>query len=83
VLLPDTELAAALEIAEIIRRNVEAARIPTLDHRQETSVTISIGAVSLCPTPDDTPQILMERADERLYAAKTAGRNQVVGDAPG
>ena len=42
-------------------------------------VTISVGVASL--RPDDTPQTLIERADTCLYAAKRAGRNQVVSEA--
>jgi diguanylate cyclase len=39
-------------------------------------VTISIGVALLRPT--DTPQSLIERADECLYAAKRNGRNRVI-----
>ena len=41
-------------------------------------VTISIGVALLRPT--DTPLSLLERADKCLYAAKHAGRNQVVAE---
>ncbi len=39
-------------------------------------VTISIGVAVL--RPDDTPQSLIERADNCLYAAKRGGRNRVI-----
>jgi len=39
-------------------------------------VTISIGAAVL--HPGDTAQLLIERADKCLYAAKRNGRNRVV-----
>jgi diguanylate cyclase (GGDEF)-like protein len=78
VLLPDTTLPAALEIAEDIRQEVEATRVLTL-HQEETHATISIGAVAVIPTTTDNPQSLMQQADERLYAAKTGGRTRVVG----
>jgi PleD family two-component response regulator len=38
-------------------------------------VTISAGVAELSPT--ETPDALLARADEALYAAKEAGRNQV------
>ena len=42
-------------------------------------VTISIGAAVL--RPGDTPQLLIERADNCLYAAKRHGRNRVICEA--
>lgn len=43
-------------------------------------VTVSIGASAALPR--DTQSILLARADHNLYAAKAAGRNRVVADAP-
>jgi diguanylate cyclase len=41
-------------------------------------VTISLGVATL--RPGDSPQSLIERADNCLYAAKRRGRNRVVGE---
>ncbi|MFP3042563.1 diguanylate cyclase [Treponema primitia] len=77
ILLPDTDLAAALIIAEKIRSGVEAVRIPTADGKTITTVTISIGAVSAVPDDKATVQEFLSAADKRLYTAKNTGRNRI------
>jgi diguanylate cyclase (GGDEF)-like protein len=78
VLLPDTEGAAALKVAEEIRVAVEAARIPTVEKQIPTAVTISIGVVSAIPSVNDLIADFVSRADQMLYRAKDEGRNRVV-----
>ena len=46
----------------------------------QIQVTASVGVASL-ERPTDTPEALIKRADNALYAAKRQGRNRVVGDA--
>ncbi|MDR2740377.1 MAG: diguanylate cyclase [Treponema sp.] len=79
ILLPDTDEDAVLTIAENIRKNVEAAQIPTANGKTITSVTISIGAVSTVPVASDAAGVdkFIVKADEYLYEAKKAGRNRV------
>ncbi|MDR2021290.1 MAG: diguanylate cyclase [Treponema sp.] len=77
VLLPNTELNAALIIAEKIRSKVEACRIPTADNKNITAATISIGAASMVPSAETHMEDLIKQADKLLYAAKEAGRNRV------
>jgi diguanylate cyclase (GGDEF)-like protein len=76
LLLPDTGLAGALDIAERLRVAVAALSI---DHHFAPfgHVTISIGVASLTPTGATGRQALIEAADAGLYAAKRNGRNQV------
>jgi len=76
LLLPDTNLTAALDIAERLRVAVAAL---TIDHRYAPCgyVTISIGVASLTPSGAETRQALIETADMGLYAAKRNGRNRV------
>jgi PleD family two-component response regulator len=41
-------------------------------------VTVSIGAGSLVPSPDDQLLQFIEEVDKRLYRAKLGGRNALV-----
>jgi len=76
VLLPNTDLQSAAEIADMLRAEIENTRIYT-NAGAETGMTVSIGAACVCPVPDDDPSGLMETADARLYTAKNGGRNRV------
>jgi diguanylate cyclase (GGDEF)-like protein len=77
VLLPDTRLGAALLIAESIRADMEALRVPTADGSEMTTTTISIGIATAFPKEHDLIKDFISHADENLYAAKTSGRNRV------
>ena len=81
LLLPDTSLAAALDIAERLRGSVAALEI---GHRFAPCghVTVSIGVAALTPTHGEGPQALLEAADTGLYAAKRNGRNRVWAESP-
>jgi diguanylate cyclase (GGDEF)-like protein len=72
VLLPDTEIAPALAIAERIRTAIAAISLPGTD----VSVTTSIG-VSGFPDHADALDKLERLADAALYLAKRLGRNRV------
>ncbi|MCB1508148.1 MAG: PleD family two-component system response regulator [Hyphomicrobiaceae bacterium] len=80
LVMPDTDKAYAMLIAERIRQRVEAEPIPVAGGRQHLGVTISVG-VATVESAEDTPETLMKRADLALYEAKRQGRNRVVADA--
>ncbi|MDZ4261706.1 MAG: diguanylate cyclase [Pseudomonadota bacterium] len=74
IVLPETMISAALEMAERIRAQVQNA---TYDYNDQSMVvTLSIGVADVCSS-DDTASTVIARADQMLYAAKRAGRNQV------
>jgi diguanylate cyclase with GGDEF domain len=72
VLLPDTSITEALEIAERVRAAVAEISLPGSD----VSVTASIG-VAVFPDHASTPDRLERLADAALYLAKRQGRNRV------
>ncbi|MEJ2817484.1 MULTISPECIES: PleD family two-component system response regulator [unclassified Caulobacter] len=80
VIMPDTQLADALRIAERIRMHVSGSPFHVAQGAEVLTVTISVG-VSASSGPNDTPETLMKRADEAVYEAKKSGRNLVVGKA--
>jgi diguanylate cyclase (GGDEF)-like protein len=75
VLLPNTPLSGALEVAENIRLDVENTEI--LFARQILKITISIGVNSQVPTKDCLISDFIALADKALYDAKQAGKNKV------
>jgi len=72
VLLPETDAAGALTIAEKIRATIAAIRVPAV----QRPITISIG-VAVMPTHAVDAESLQRYADRALYTAKNAGRNRV------
>jgi diguanylate cyclase (GGDEF)-like protein len=67
VLLPNTDIDGALNIAESIRANVEKG----------AKITISIGVNTLIPTQNSSLDGFISAADDALYKAKEMGRNKV------
>ncbi|MBK1665508.1 GGDEF domain-containing protein [Rhodospirillum rubrum] len=74
LLLPDTDLAGAREVAEKIRKAIESTAL--ISPGGSLSVTVSIGVAELDPQYPDFAA-LFSSADHRLYQAKKAGRNRV------
>ncbi len=72
LILPATDRAGAITVAENLRRRVEALRIAS---PAGGVVTISCGFATTRPTADGNPSRLVELADRALYRAKQEGRN--------
>jgi diguanylate cyclase (GGDEF)-like protein/PAS domain S-box-containing protein len=74
VLLPETTGPAACEAAERLRRGIEALAVPIA--ARTVKVTASLGVAALDPT-HPTLDNLLDCADQALYEAKSAGRNEI------
>ncbi len=74
ILLPGTDLAGAARLAERIRSEMAARHIETYPGALVT-VTASFGVAAYPESP--TEGALFAAADEALYRAKAAGKNQV------
>ncbi len=79
IILPDTTLEQGYVVAERIRQTITATPIHT--EKKGVSITISCGVGKIFV--DDsfstlTLNVLIDRADQALYLAKQAGRNQTV-----
>jgi diguanylate cyclase len=72
VIIPNTTISGAMNLAEKIRRQVEKMRFHYNGHQVE--VTISSGLAEA--RHGDTVESLFNRADEALYRAKKGGRNR-------
>jgi diguanylate cyclase (GGDEF)-like protein len=77
VLLPNTPGDNAYYVAERMRRTLSGTRYTGLGLPAEANITISVG-VATCPRDATDLDALMELADQALYRAKAAGRDQVV-----
>ncbi|MFN8850908.1 MAG: diguanylate cyclase [Inhella sp.] len=73
VLLPNTTLAEATDLAERLRACLASS--PLRAGSTELAMTVSIGVAELAPA--ETATACAERADAAMYRAKRAGRNRV------
>jgi diguanylate cyclase (GGDEF)-like protein len=76
LVLPETGLEGAREMARELRRRIDEHTIRI--QGKHVHVTISIGVAAL-DRNEDTGGCLVKRADGHLYAAKAGGRNLVCG----
>jgi diguanylate cyclase (GGDEF)-like protein len=74
VILPESDEAAAVELAERMRQAIAGLRVQ-IERRGEVSVTASFGVAECAAS--DTAVALVERADQLLYRAKRQGRDRV------
>lgn len=79
IVLPDTTMAGALQLAKSLMHNVDELGLPHDYSEVSSQVTISVGIA--CCEPEirhNTVESLIEAADQALYEAKAQGRNQIV-----
>lgn len=72
VLLPDTSSEAGYQVAEKIRKTIEASQHPFVG-----KVTISIG-LAMADASHEDEYFAIKNADDALYQAKNSGRNQTI-----
>ena len=75
IILPETDLAGALIVAERFRQTI--AELKVYVEEQIVHFTVSIGVTNLRQN-DTGIEAVLRRADEALYLAKNGGRNKVV-----
>ena len=76
VLLPETDASHAFDVAERLRKTIDAGEV-VLEHGLPVHFTASIGIASFDAETDTNIDILLNRADRILYKAKQSGRNKV------
>lgn len=75
VILPDTRLRQAVDVAERIRTAI--AQAPVVFDDGEFQMTTSLGVDTYTGSDDLSPGKFIEQADRLLYQAKQQGRNRV------
>jgi len=73
LLMPNSSLADALAVGEVLRAAIEAC--PFHFKGEPVTVTVSMGVAQF--QPGERSDLALKRADAALYRAKAAGRNRV------
>ncbi|MDP2227532.1 MAG: diguanylate cyclase [Moraxellaceae bacterium] len=81
VLLPETGMEGAQDVANRLLAAIDALDIPHQNSSVARHVTISIGLSVMQPLPGINRQILLNDADTALYRAKRMGRHCIVSSA--
>jgi diguanylate cyclase len=76
LILPETDLSAAITVAETIRESIERCSFQYGD--KDVSVTVSCGLAEV--KGKDTLDKVFQRADKALYKAKETGRNRCISE---
>lgn len=75
ILLSKVDVETAISVGQRIRENVEHANYDVGTNGARLAVTFSMGLA--IPSPTDTRELILKRADRGLYRSKDCGRNQM------
>jgi len=77
LLLPNTDLKGAYELAQEVLQAIDNLAIPHKSSKAAKHVSVSIGLSALIPNAQSSINTLIDNADEGVYAAKKAGRHRI------
>lgn len=77
VILPHTDAAGAIAVAESIREAIGDLAIPHEQSDVSEIVTVSMGIATVIPSLGTSPDELVALADRALYDAKQQGRDRI------
>lgn len=75
IVLYDTDLSGAINLANDIQKSMSSVRVRSEYESDIVSTTVSIGLISLVPDKHTDMRMIVEQADKILYEAKAAGKN--------
>ncbi len=77
VILPNTKIQGAVQVAEHIQLKIAALQLPHAGSQVSQYVTVSLGVASMVPGSESGASILIAAADQALYQAKRLGRDRI------
>jgi diguanylate cyclase (GGDEF)-like protein len=77
IVLPETNIQAARQIAKHSQNNIAYSEIKHKCSDVSKFVTVSIGIVGVIPSETMSVDSIMKSVDKALYAAKQNGRNRI------
>jgi len=75
IIMPDTNLTGAINLAERIHSGIRELKISNPGSKVSKFLTVCVGIASTIPAVDDTYMDLVYTSDKALYKAKNDGRN--------
>ncbi len=78
IVLPETDAAGALTLAERLRQSIADLAIAHTSSPVARHITVSIGVLTVHPAAIEGVHSAVSQVDRHLYAAKQQGRNRVV-----
>jgi diguanylate cyclase (GGDEF)-like protein len=77
LILPETDAAAALHVAERCKNMLAKLQIPHETATVDGVITASMGVGTFHPSGETEPKHFVEVMDKLLYQAKQNGRNRI------
>lgn len=78
IILPETDEAGAMLVAERLHQEVHRLEIPHEQSEISPCITVSTGVATVVPQVGVSPESLIHLADQCLYQAKQAGRGRII-----
>jgi len=80
IILPNTPMAGAMQVATAIQSHIRFLQIPHRCSQISPWLTLSMGVACIVPTSQTSLTYLVDKVDQALYQAKRAGRDRAISE---